>query len=224
MAGWPPPRPDRGTAAGRMLRVAMRSRSPLGVSSTNVSQGPTSSWGGGAVRMKPRRRGPACRRQIPGDAFDRAPSRIAGAECPVRRRVQQDPAYVREAPGYGPWSFRGEPQAVRDGPLATAAHPATAPNQPRGRDAVRPTARTPRPDRQDRSRRSLRAQPRHFRRSEVSRADGCTPCRCLDRSQSASSTCQSLAGTSMVSPVARDKRTAPGVRQLASKSMLRSVV
>ncbi len=30
-------------------------------------------------------RGPTCRRHVPGDAFDRAPSRIAGAECPARR-------------------------------------------------------------------------------------------------------------------------------------------
>ena len=44
----------------------MRSRSPLGVSLTNASEGPKSSWGGGAVQREPRRRGPACRRHILG--------------------------------------------------------------------------------------------------------------------------------------------------------------
>src|SRR6266545_650334 len=59
-----------------MLRATMRSRSPIGVSLTNASQGPKSSWGGGAVRREPRRRGPTCRRHVPGDTFDRVPSRI----------------------------------------------------------------------------------------------------------------------------------------------------
>jgi len=76
---------------GRMLRGS-DALGPSIVSSSNASQGPKSSWGGGAVRIRPRRRGPACRRQDPEMRLTGLPSRIATQSIrPPRLTVRLKP-------------------------------------------------------------------------------------------------------------------------------------